>query len=306
MEPATAEKKNRIFVTGASGQLGSALVKELTTSGLFEVVGAIPPSESAKKVHALETCGVQVCECNAEDPKSVLAAIKEKKPKQMAIIGTAEMDQIEHLKHFIDAGKEAGVEYIMLFSTASAEKDATMWGLQFHQIEDYLKKSLPSKNWTIVRSMFHAENFLWYHKQMCEESCLPLPTEKEFAPVSALDVAHAAMCILRNCQPHHGMVYEMTGGEAKNGVGFAQDASKALGHKMEFRKVTMKDAEKMLTEHGMKKDKIQGILSFYEALDAGKVNYVSTDYNKVTGKDPMSYMEFFQMYAPMIGGKKEE
>ncbi|TPX37156.1 hypothetical protein SmJEL517_g01057 [Synchytrium microbalum] len=304
MQAATEQNKHKVFVTGASGKLGQALCQDLMKSGVFEVVGSVPPQEVKEKCSKLEQCGCKVCECDAAKTESVVKVLRETKPMQMAIIGTAESHQAEHLKSYIDAAKEAGVEYVLLFSSAGADKDVTIWGKQFHEIEDYLKRSV--KNWTIVRSMFHAENFLLYAKEIKEHNTLTMPTNDYFAPVSVLDVACAATHILKDCQKHHGKTYDITGVKAKHGTGFAKAASKALGRKIEFKKISMEDAHKLLIEHGMKHDKADFLISFYKAVDENKLNFVSPDCRTLTGTDPMSMRQVFEHYGDILGKKKEE
>ncbi|TPX36998.1 hypothetical protein SmJEL517_g01046 [Synchytrium microbalum] len=291
MQAATEQNKHKVFVTGASGKLGQALCQDLMKSGVFEVVGSVPPQEVKEKCFKLEQCGCKVCECDAAKTESVLKVLKETKPLQVAIIGIAAgADQTQHLKAYIDTAEEAGVEYVMLFSSAAAEKDVTMWGKQFHEVEEYLKKTV--KNWTIVRSMFHV-------KQIKDQNTMPLPTEGYFAPVSVMDVACAAAHILKDCEKHHGKTYEITGIKTKHGPEFAKDASMALGRTIEFKKISMEEAQR-----------VEGIVSFYKAVDENKLNFVSSDFNTITGKDPMSMVQVFETYhsknPEMFGKKKEE
>lgn len=67
--------KMKVFVTGASGYIGSALVSELLGAG-YDVIGLARSQESAKKIESLGT-NVEVLRGDLEDPEALKKGAKE-------------------------------------------------------------------------------------------------------------------------------------------------------------------------------------------------------------------------------------
>jgi uncharacterized protein YbjT (DUF2867 family) len=126
-----------------------------------------------------------------------------------------DQDNLKHLENYVNAFKELKAEYVLLLSEPHADKEVTLLGKEFHQVEQLLQQK--DMNYTILRTMFFTDNLALYAKDIKSNKRLALPLSKKgyFAPLQAQDVANAVCSILCDCQKHHGQVYEITGPKTK-------------------------------------------------------------------------------------------
>ena len=124
-------------------------------------------------------------------------------------------NNLQHMENYISGLKELNAEYVLLLSEPHADREVTLLGKEFHQVEQMLQQK--QMNYTILRTMFFTDNLALYAKDIKSNKRLALPLSKKgyFAPLQAQDVATAVCAILCDCQNHHGQVYEITGPKTK-------------------------------------------------------------------------------------------
>lgn len=122
---------------------------------------------------------------------------------------------LERMGNYISGLKELNAQFVLLLSEPHADKENTIFGKEFHQLEQKLKQD--GMNYTILRTMFFVDNLALYAKDIKQNKRLALPLSKKgyFAPVQTQDVAIASCAILSDCQKHHGQTYEITGPKTK-------------------------------------------------------------------------------------------
>jgi uncharacterized protein YbjT (DUF2867 family) len=107
----------------------------------------------------------------------------------------------------------------------------------------------------------------------------------------------------------HFLVYTLTGPESFTGDDMAQLATEVLGHKIQFKSISMNEAEQLLKANSAI-DEAEAIylLEFYSLAKDNTFNVVSHDFQTVTGRKPTTLREFFQKYQTEFGstGKREE
>jgi len=161
---------------------------------------------------------------------------------------------------------------------------------------------------TVFRPGFYAENLLLYAPQIKEEKILPLPIGENhsFAPVALGDVAQLVAYVLTGKgkngldDRHRGQLIVFTGPKLVNGPELAENASKALGVKIEFESISNAEAKKVLKTHAKDHNESEReyLLEYYSLVRDGKTNYISTAaYHDVTGQHPTEPDHFFKLYS---------
>ncbi len=112
-----------IAVTGATGQQGGAVARELLNRGFS--VRAITRNPNSPKTEALRKAGADVAVGNFDDPSSLQEAFKG--ADSVFIVSTpfeagVEAETQQGIQA-VDAAKAAGVKYLVFTSVASADSD---------------------------------------------------------------------------------------------------------------------------------------------------------------------------------------
>lgn len=143
-----------ILVTGATGNLGSSVIRQLQTKLTNEQF--IASSSSASGVSKLQSKGLQARLANFSDPSTLQDAFKE--VDELLLISTMDQNRFEQHKNVVDAAKEQGVKHIVYTSLAihDIEKSGVKDLMMSHfQTEDYIKES--GLNFTILRNTMYAD-----------------------------------------------------------------------------------------------------------------------------------------------------
>lgn len=281
----------KVFVTGAAGRTGSHTLKWLSQQGSsLDVCAGIHKGEESRQEAVLKNMNVKPCVVEAKDKKHLMENFRD--VQDLFIIPSAADDKVEIAKHYIDAARESGVKFILLLSVWGADKADYTWGKQFNEIEEYLKKTMESDSWCILRTNFYADNILLYADQI-KQGYLPLPTgQGRFAPVDLDDVGLAAKEILMNCQAHKGKTYVLTGPEALNGQQMAEKMSQVMGKQITFKDIEPEEAHRILKSQNIPESEIRGFLDFYRLAKNNEVTDVSHDFQTILKRSPHKIDEF--------------
>lgn len=128
-----------VLVTGASGQQGGALGRNLLKEGIK--VRAL--TRSPEKGSVLKSLGAEVVTGNFNDPKSLQLALNGvKKAFLMTTLFEEGMDaEVKQGKTMVDAVKAANVEHLVFSSVADADSETGIPHFDTkRQVEQYIQK----------------------------------------------------------------------------------------------------------------------------------------------------------------------
>lgn len=293
----------KIFVTRATGQTGLSTIKWLTEkSQNLEVYAAICRTEKATQEAQLKGYNVKTCvlEC---DHASLVKQFSD--VEHLFIIPSPAEDMFAIARGYIDAAKEAGVKSILLLSVVGADRKDYAWGAHFRQIEDYLFE-VWKEPWCIIRSHLYTQSFTLFKAQI-KAGTLPMPIgEGKFAPIDVADIGYAASTILKNCAPHKGQIYQLTGPELYSGEEIACAFAKLLAFPVHYRNVYPVDTRHLLAVQNVPETEINGLLEFYGFVRENRFEDFTEDYRKVTGKPPNTLADFLTANRGEFVGKSME
>lgn len=142
------------------------------------------------------------------------------------------------------------------------------------------------------------ESLYWFVEEIKQNRRLPLPIKDEkFAPLNLHDLSFVVKHLLVEGALHQaarGQVYRLTGSELVTGRNLAERLSKLLGHEIKYEAVDRKHTEEWLRNRLQNEMMLQEVLDVFELITRGKLNFVSDDEKKTTGRQPVTIDHWLQ------------
>jgi hypothetical protein len=297
-----------VLIVGATSRLGLSIYDELTQgqfSRMFRVFAAVPSNELQEKRERVRSCE-GVLEFDPFHLQSTENFINKNDIHAIVLTNTVLLDHTKVGRAWIDIARKANVSYFLMVSTSAADRGKYTLARHFKGLEKYLSSNAPF--WTVVRTTPYMDNFLWDAQEIREKRTLTMPLGHagSFAPIDTKDVARVIAFILMDAAPHHTHFLELTGPSCKNGPGFAKIFSKVLGTEVKYQEIPMEEEKARLKAQGFAEDKIEGVLSCFDAINRHEMMYVLPDYSRITGERQHSMAEFVERNRDAFSIRKEE
>lgn len=270
-----------ILVTGATGNVGRALVAELKTTGAQVFAGS---------TGGAPVDGVPGRKVDFGDPASLRAAF--------AGIDTAFLlfplvpGKLQLARNAVAAAAAAGVKHLVRSSGAGADPASAMAlsRLQGQIDQIVIDSGLP---YTLLRPNSFMQNFIAYYAGMIKAGAVYLSHgDGKISYIDVRDIATVAATILRDPAPHAGQAYTLTGPEAiDNGEALALIAQ-AAGRPVSYVPVPEEAAVKSMRDMGMDDWTVENMSSLNRIIAAGHASGVSPAVEAITGRKPRSFAEF--------------
>jgi len=269
--------KRTIFITGATGNIGSSTIRSLNTTKDHIIAGV----RSKTKAEPLHTKDVDIREINFADKQGMVTSFKNV-DRVLIIPPGKEQNRGELAIHAIHNAKEAGVKFILLFSTLGCERKEIVIDNQFRTAEEALINS--GIDYTIIQAPYFQENVLGMTQG------IHLPLRDGYIPmVSVRDLGEACSRILQadDISQYKGKTFKMTGPENLTGHQMAEILSKALNRTIKYTDVSVDEFKKSLMEKNVAEWHARSIAELIERY-AKKQDVVTDNFKHVMGKQPMT------------------
>jgi uncharacterized protein YbjT (DUF2867 family) len=280
-------------VTGATGQIGSEVVRQLAEQG--EKVRAL--IRDPKKAAPLNHPNVMFVMGDLSDPKALDEAFKG--AQKLFLLTNGDPKQVELQHNAIEAAKRAGIQYVVKMSAMGSTKDAPVnLGRWHYQTEEELKQS--GLKWTILQPHFFMQNLAMMAGSIKGQGAIYAPMKDgKIAMVDVRDIAAVAVAVLT--QPgHEGQTYVITGGEAISFQDVARHISEATGKPVKYVDIPAEDARKAMLGMGMPEWAVSDMLALYGFFSAG-YGAATTDVIQKVGKaEPHTFAQFAKENAEMF------
>src|SRR5690606_26904549 len=204
--PAVLSVNSMIVVTGATGTIGSELVRLLAERG--EQVRALSRRPQNADISVPATW-IQVDLADRGALPEALAGAE----KLFLLTDNGE-DMVRLQKNAIRAAAKAGVEHIVKLSALGAtDRSKSVIGLWHYNIERELRES--GITWTMLRPHHFMQNLLDQRRAIAEEGVVRSPSQEGRIPfIDARDIAAVAAEVLTR-SGHEGAIHTLTGSEAR-------------------------------------------------------------------------------------------
>ncbi|MFE5730371.1 SDR family oxidoreductase [Streptomyces sp. NPDC056528] len=189
-----------ILVTGATGNIGSALLKELRLAGAAPVRGL---TRDAGRASFAE--GVEAVEGDLAQADSLKAALEGVRSLFLLSGMGAEAEVLA-------AARQAGVEHVVLVSSITVQTHPHLPAAGENLAVEHLLRD-SGMAWTVLRPTQFASNTLWWARSIRDQGVVRAPYADIGLPtIHPADIAAVARAVLTE-PGHRGRTYALTGPE---------------------------------------------------------------------------------------------
>jgi NAD(P)H dehydrogenase (quinone) len=287
----------RIGVTGASGALAGAVVRELVAR-----VGAGAVVAVSRTPDRVAGAGVEARRADFDRPDELARALAGL--DRVVLVPSPDMRpgaRRRQLEGAIDAAVHAGVDHVVLASSCGtrAAPAPHLWDSYFGP-EQRLARA--ARRFSILRMGYFAESFLDEARPLVARGLHEATTSARVAFVARDDVA-AALAGLVTSEGVHGATFVATGARAYDGPGRAAALAEAAGVPVSFRLVRPEAWLERLRASGLD-EPTAGTLASLQAMWAdGAYDVVTGDVERLGGRPPRAFEDVArEALAPSRGG----
>ncbi|MFD0684349.1 NAD(P)H-binding protein [Actinomadura fibrosa] len=270
-----------LLVTGATGNIGSELVRILATAD--EPVRAL-----VRKPPATEVPGVEYVTGDLDDPASLAPAL-------VGVRGVFLLPGYRDMPGVLDEARRAGVERVVQVTGGSAGSGDLGNAVSRYMILTERAVHDSGLPWTILRPTAFFSNALRWLPKLRAGNTLRLPfAGVRAAAVDPFDIAAVAAVALRE-DDHEGKVYYPTGPESLLPADQVRVLGEVLGRDLRFEVQPDDEARAEMTA-SMPAEYVDAFFDFYVggSLDESVVRSTVRD---VTGRSPRTFREWAVAHA---------
>jgi uncharacterized protein YbjT (DUF2867 family) len=238
--------KDIILVTGATGNQGGAIARQLLADGYQ--VRAMTRNVEGDKAKSLAALGAQLVQGDYDNQQSLERALDGAwgaYAVQSNLEGVAREE--EQGKRFAEIAREADIQHLVYSSVGSAHR-----GTGIPHFEDKWRiegkiRSLAFPSYTILRPVFFMENFLssWLKPGIMEGKLrLPLAPETGLQMIALEDIGKFGALAFKEHEKMNGVELDIAG-DRRTMPETAEIISRAMDKKVVFETVPIEEMKKM-------------------------------------------------------------
>jgi uncharacterized protein YbjT (DUF2867 family) len=278
-----------ILITGATGNIGGKVVRELLVRGLRPRVVARDP----RRAEGLARQGVEVVAGDFDQPESLRPALRGVERVFLMTPSIPEQSQVQG--RFAALAREAGVQHIVRLSGARARPDHPARVYRWHHQAEQLIRGA-GLALTSVRPVYFMQNLVSFHLGQSLRAqgrwVGPMAPEFAFNLIDTRDIAAVIAACLT--QPgHEGKEYDITGPECLSSAAQAARLSAALGRPISYVPMPAEAFKQMMMAGGQSASLAETVLEIHQHLDTFTNNVVE----QVTGRPPFTFHQFLKAHA---------
>jgi uncharacterized protein YbjT (DUF2867 family) len=282
---------SKIIVTGATGTVGSEVVKALQKKGA-NLVAALHRGGQVEKREKLGTQHLTFAEIDYSQPHTLDEAFESGAKLFMLTPYNPEQKQIAYT--IARAALRNGISHIVLLSgfNVTDEKPIEIARSLLAGEEAVKATGIP---YTFLRACSFMQNFINYYGPQPDGN-IYMPVGNAFMNfIDARDIAEVAATALTG-NGHENKAYRLA--TVAHPIGeIAALLSKATGKTINYVDVPAEAIAQGMRQYGVPEWMIVQNLELYAAAKEGRYTQTSPDFERVTGKTPISFEDFAKDYS---------
>ena len=285
-----------ILITGATGNVGSEVVKALSR----QKHRARAFVRRTSKASPIALPGIELVEGDFAQPDTIAHSLQGVDRLFLLIPSSSQVEQQQ--RDVVDAAKRSGVKHIVKLSQLGADARSTCRFQRYHgAVEDYIRES--GLKYTFLRPNLFMQGLLNFRALIAAQGAFYHAAGD--ARVSIVDVRDiAAVAALALAEPgHEGKVYEITGPEALTHGEMADRLSTAIGKTVKYVNISPNAMREALVGFGMPEWQASGLVEDYDLYRRGEAAKVTTTVREVAGTAPIAFSQFARDYADAFRSK---
>jgi uncharacterized protein YbjT (DUF2867 family) len=284
-----------ILVTGATGTVGSEVVKQLSSdASSYDVKAGVHSIENANKVQQYDR--VKAVPLDYDKIKELGSAFKD--VDKLFLLTHPSPKTVEHESNLVAEAKKSGIKHIVKQSIMGADLGADVEAMRLHrQAEKLIEESgIP---YTFLRPNEFMQGFINFQGATIKSNnAFYIPAEDaKVSFVDARDIAAVAVKALVGGDKHYNKSYVITGPEALSYYQAADILSNATGKKIDYVNISDAEARGGMKEAGLDDWLINTISDLSAVYRKGYASQVSSAVEEVTGRKATAFPEFAKDYA---------
>ena len=276
-----------ILITGASGNVGKEVLKQIAASGA-KVRAAFQTVSKA----AAAPSGVEIVTMDYNEPSTIQASLKG--VERVFLVGppTPNLPALE--RKAIDEIKQSGVRHVVNLS-AMGGRDAIV-PRQHADSEDYIKSS--GVAYTFLRPNGFMQNFVTYNGATInsQNAFYGSQGDGQVSHIDLRDIAAVAVKTLTE-DGHEGKAYTLTGPEALGNARVAEILSDDTGREIKYVDLPPEQFKQALLGAGLPEWSVDALNDLQQFYRRGGASAVTDDVQKLLRRKPISFEQFSRDYA---------
>jgi len=283
-----------ILVTGVTGNFGKAAAHFLLQKGMNPNQISVLVRDP-KKVSGLKEKGIDVRIGDYNDYSSLLKAFRGI-DKLLFVSGNDILNRQQQHLNVIKAAKEAGVKHIIYTSFSRNNETATnpLGIVATAHIETDKAIKASGIPYTILLNTLYADALPMFFGEKLLETGIFLPAGNGKVPYATRqDMAEVAATALMT-DGHENKQYALSNTENYSMQDAASILSEITGKEIHYSNPSVEDFISTLSNIGVPKEAIGGMVSFCEAIKTGEFETDRTDFERLLGRKPTSLKDYLK------------
>jgi uncharacterized protein YbjT (DUF2867 family) len=301
------DQEKTILVTGATGTVGSEVVKQLTSispsSSGHKIRAAVHSKNKADKLKQFDNKRVEIVELDYAKPETVADALNKVDNLYLQTLPIPDVTDI--CSNLVKEAKKNNVKYIVKLSAMGADSDPRSTILRLHGEEEKIMAD-SGIAYTFLRPPAFMQNFVtqFGHTIRTQNAFYVPAGDAKMSFVDARDIAAIAVGMLTNNSnggsQRHNKAYDITGQDALSYRQVADILSNEVGKKISYIDITEDGARKGMEQIGMSDWFIDIMIELFRIIRAGYGSETTAAVEHITGRKPISFAQFAKDYAEVF------
>lgn len=279
-----------VLVTGATGKIGSELVKQLASVGT-QIRALVHDPEKAV---ALKGLNVDIVIGDLAKPETLDAALEGVERVFSLVPSTPNSLELE--TNLLKAIKPTNVQQIVKLSSIEASENSAASLFRDHWLgeQGFQESGIP---FTVIRPNAFYQNLPLFAQSIKSEDTFSVPLKNaKVGFIDTRDIALVAAKVLTE-NGHEGKLYTISGPELLSYHDVAEKLSVYLDRRITYVDVTLEDFKNTLLTWGIPDLFAQRLVAAWGVIGDGKFGFLTNTFNEITKSQPRSFDEFLNDYA---------